>query len=188
MLDPQKRDTFLTYLPEDQKVQGNDMYLRGLRSVYEFKAGAASSTLPTTRIARLELGLLLGFCHSHARSRKRSTLSSRMEEELVVPSPSAPGFARQLLSDIVDVERRVLYEIMPKSDLTFGMVKSEDGRNRFNIIEFWRTREPRYPLAFPVYSALPTEANCERVFSRIGNKTQDTVHIGDSGLLLEQPQ
>ena len=96
---------------------------------------------------------------------------SRMEEELVVPSPSAPGFARQLLSDIVDVECRVLYEIMPKSDLTFGMVKSEDGRNRFNIIELWRTREPRYLLAFPVYSALPTEANCERVFSRIGNKT-----------------
>ena len=127
--------------------------------------------LPTTRIARLELGLLPGFRHSHARSRKRSTLFSRMEEELVVPSPSAPGFARQLLSDIVDVERRVLYETMPKSDLTFGMVEGEDGRNRFNIIEFWRTREPRYPLAFPVYSALPTEANCERVFSRIGNKT-----------------
>jgi hypothetical protein len=127
--------------------------------------------LPTTRIARLELGLLLGFRHSHARSRKRSTLFSRMEEELVVPSPSAPGFARQLLSDIVDVERRVLYETMQKSDLTFGMVKGEDGRNRFNIIEFWRTREHRHPLAFPVYSALPTEANCERVFSRIGNKT-----------------
>ena len=129
--------------------------------------------LPTTRIARLELGLLLGFRHSHARSssRKRSTLFSRMEEELVVPSLSAPGFARQLLSDIVDVERRVLYETMQKSDLTFGMVKGEDGRNRFNIIESWRTREPRYPLAFPVYSALPTESNCERVFSRIGNKT-----------------
>ena len=94
--------------------------------------------LPTTRIARLELGLLLGFRHSHARSRKRSTLFSRMEEELVVPSPSAPGFARQLLSDIVDVERRVLYETMQNSDLTFGMVNGEDGRNRFNIIEFWR--------------------------------------------------
>ena len=67
--------------------------------------------LPTTRIARLELGLLPGFRHNHARSRKRSTLLSRMEEELVVPSPSAPGFARQLLSDIVDVERRVLYAV-----------------------------------------------------------------------------
>ena len=46
MLDPQKRDKFLflTYLPEDQKVQVNTMYLRGLRSAYEFKAGAASST------------------------------------------------------------------------------------------------------------------------------------------------
>ena len=46
MLDPQKRDkfSFLTYLPEDQKVQANAMYLRGLLSVYEFKAGAASST------------------------------------------------------------------------------------------------------------------------------------------------
>ena len=33
--------------------------------------------------------------------------------------------------------------------------------------------EPRYPLhaalAFPVYLVLPTEANCERVFSRTGN-------------------
>ena len=44
MLDPQKRDTCFTYLPEDQKIQINAMYLRGLRSVYEFKAGAASST------------------------------------------------------------------------------------------------------------------------------------------------
>ena len=44
MLDPQKRDTCFTYLPEDQKIQVNAMYLRGLRSVYEFKAGAASST------------------------------------------------------------------------------------------------------------------------------------------------
>ena len=46
MLDPQKRDkfSFLTYLSEYQKVQVNAMYLRGLRSVYEFKAGAASST------------------------------------------------------------------------------------------------------------------------------------------------
>jgi hypothetical protein len=59
-----------------------------------------------------------------------------MEEELVVPSPSAPGVARQLLSGTVDVERRILYGTMPMSDLTFGMVKGEDGRNQFNIIEF----------------------------------------------------
>lgn len=111
--------------------------------------------LPTTRIARLELGLLLGFRHSHARSRKRSTLFSRMEEELVVPSPSSPGFARQLLSDIVDVERRVLYEKIDSTLLNSGVQGNPD----------------THPLAFPVYSALPTEANCERVFSRIGNKT-----------------
>ena len=53
------------------------------------------------------------------------------------------------------------------------MVKGEDGRIRFKIIEFWRAMEPRYPLhaalAFRVYSVLPTEANCERVFSRAGN-------------------
>ena len=145
MLDPQKRDTCFTYLPEDQKVQVNAMYLRGLRSVYEFKAGAASSTANNAHCEAGAGAAAWVSPHSHARSRKRSTLFSRMEEELVVPSPSAPGFARQLLSDIVDVERRVLYETMPKSDLTFGMVKGEDGRNRFIIIEFWRTREPRYP-------------------------------------------
>ena len=92
---------------------------------------------------------------------------------------------------------------MPKSDITAGMVKGEDGRTRFKIIEFWRAMEPRYPLhaalAFRVYSVLPTEANCERVFSRAGNnmdhgssaaqhETQDTVRIGDGGLLLKQPQ
>ena len=58
-----------------------------------------------------------------------------MEEELVVPAPSAPGVARQLLPGTVDVERR-MYETMPKSGLTSVMVKGEDGQNRFNIIEF----------------------------------------------------
>ena len=53
-----------------------------------------------------------------------------MEEELVVHLPSAPGVAQQLLPDTVDVERR-MYETMPKSDLTAGMVKGEDGRTRY---------------------------------------------------------
>ena len=127
--------------------------------------------LPTTRIARLELGLLLMFRHSHAQESAAHSFS-RVEEELVVSSPPAPGVARQLLPDTVDIERR-MYETMPKSDLTAGMVKGEDGRTRFKIIEFWRAMEPRYPLhaaiAFRVYSVLPTEANCERVFSRAGS-------------------
>jgi len=184
-------------MSEDQKVQVNAMYLRGLRSVYEFKAGAASSTANN---AHCEAGAgAAAYFSPQPRSRKRSTLFSRMEEELVVPSPPAPGVARQLLPDTVDIERR-MYETMPKSDLTAGMVKGEDGRTRFKIIEFWRAMKPRYPLhaalAFRVYSVLPTEANCERVFSRAGNnmthlrrnKTQDTVRIGDGGLLLEQPR
>jgi hypothetical protein len=121
-----------------------------------------------------------------------------MEEELVVPSPPAPGVARQLLPNTVDIERR-MKKSMPKSDLTAGMVKGEDGRTRFKIIDFWRAMEPRYPqhaaLAFRVHSVLPTEANCERIFSRAGNSmtqlrrnTKDTVRISDGGLLLEQPQ
>ena len=85
--------------------------------------------LPTTRIARLELGLLLMFRHSHAQESAAHSFS-RMEEELVVPSPPAPGVARQLLPDTVDIERR-MYETMPKSDLTAGMVKGEDGRTRY---------------------------------------------------------
>ena len=40
------------------------------------------------------------------------------------------GLARQLLPDTVDIERR-MYETMPKSDLTAGMVKGEDGRTRY---------------------------------------------------------
>lgn len=93
----------MTYLSEDQKVQVNAMYLCGLRSVYEFKAGAASSTANN---AHCEAGAgAAAYISPQPRSRKRSTLLSRMEEELVVPSPPAPGVARQLLPDTVDIER-----------------------------------------------------------------------------------
>ena len=133
MLDPQKRDkfSFLTYLPEDQKVQVNAMYLRGLRSVYEFKAGAASSTANNAHCEAGAGAAAWVSPHSHARSRKRSTLFSRMEEELVVPSPSAPGFARQLLSDIVYVERRVLYEKIDSTLLNYGVQGNPDTHLHF---------------------------------------------------------
>ena len=107
--------------------------------------------LPTTRIARLELGLLLMFRHSHAQESAAHSFS-RMEGELVVPSPPAPGVARQLLPDTVDIERR-MYKTMPKSDLTAGMVKGEDGRTRYPLK---KKMEPRYQLhaslAFRVYT------------------------------------
>ena len=45
--------------------------------------------------------------------------------------------------------------------------------SHFNVIKFWVKMEPRLPLhsalACRVYCALPTEANCERVFSLSGN-------------------
>ena len=62
---------------------------------------------------------------------------------------------------------------MRKFDLTAGMEKDGDGKTRFNNIAFWRAMEPRCSLhaalVFRVYFVLPTEANCERVFSRAGN-------------------
>ena len=109
MLDPQKRDTCFTYLPEDQKVQVNAMYLRGLRSVYEFKAGAASSTANN---AHCEAG---AGAAAWVSPQPRSLKLKKAQHTVLahgggaggtrVPSLSAPGFARQLLSDIVDVER-----------------------------------------------------------------------------------
>ena len=158
--------------------------------------------LTTMRIARLELGLLLMFRHNHAQESAAHSFS-RMEEELAVPSPPAPGVARQLLPDTVDIERR-MYETMPKSDLTAGMVKGEDGRTRFKIIDFWRAMGPRYPLleytCCTCISCLLGLADRSQLracvqsrrqqhdSSAAQHETQDTVRIGDGGLLLEQPQ
>jgi hypothetical protein len=130
MLDLQKRDTFLTYSTCLKTRKSKSMpcvfVACDLSMSYEFKAGAASSTANN---AHCEAGAgAAAYVSPQPCSRKRSTLFSRMEEELVVPSPLASGVAPQLLPDTVDIERR-MYETVPKSDLTAGMVKGEDGRN-----------------------------------------------------------
>ena len=46
---------------------------------------------------------------------------------------------------------------------------------KFNVVNFWTEMEPRMPLhsalALRVYSALPTEANCERTFLSLAGST-----------------
>ena len=133
MLDPQKRDkfSFLTYLPEDQKVQVNAMYLRGLRSVYEFKAGAASSTANN---AHCEAGAgAAAWVSPQPRSLKKA------QHTVLAHGGGAGGTfaicswvcATQLLSDIVDVERRVLYEKIDSTLLNSGVQGNPDTHLHF---------------------------------------------------------
>jgi hypothetical protein len=63
-----------------------------------------------------------------------------------------------------------MYDNLTAGDLALGMY---DGK--FNVARFWTKMEPRIPLhstlALRVYSALPTEANCERAFFSLAGST-----------------
>ena len=63
-----------------------------------------------------------------------------------------------------------MYDNLTAGDLALGM---HDGK--FNVVKFWTKMEPRMPLhstlALRVYSALPTEANCEGAFFSLAGST-----------------
>ena len=181
-LDPTSKDQLLPLLGQDKYDQVESMYLEHLRGVLEFKQGgcddASSGVAAKEGIAGTPVdgnGATQVGTPSSAKKRGRSTLMSRLQNNSpasVIAASTKPKFD-------IELERRV-YDAISPDDIALGMHTGSDGSVHFNVLKFWDKMKGRLPLhatlAFRVYAALPTEANCERVFSMAGRTVTKLRH------------
>ena len=125
------------------------------------------------------------FHHQHLRAvrkKRRSTLLDRLQQ--IFPAVGIAPTKKPTFS--MDLKKRI-YDATSDDDIALGMHEDKNSDMHFNVLKFWDKITGWLPLhatlAFRVCSALPTEANCERVFSLAGRTiTKLRHHLGPKTL------